>query len=1047
MSLNHDNIEESDVLYSKPDPSELAIKHYGTPRHSGRYPWGSGEDPFQHCGNLYSRITELKKKGLSKKEIADSLGLKEQDISESKLKSIATNENKILKYEKVKALHDKGMSNRAIAKELGIANESSVRSILKPNTAAKIYEVRNTANFLKEQVKEKKMIDIGKGSELYITKDDIKIDDKLVGDEFARSLNVSSSRLDTAVYGLTVEGYHVYSRQVPQPTNPGKFTTVKVLCSPEIDYQTFIRSDANSIKQIKDLTSNDGGETFKPKYEFKYPKSLDPNRLMIRYADDVDPNGSKGIEKDGTIEIRRGCKDLDLGDKRYAQGRILVGEDRYLKGMIVYSDNMPDGIDVIFNTNKSSNVSKLDVLKEVKKDPKTGEIIKDSPFGSNIVKQSGLLNLTREEGEWKDWSNCLPSQFLGKQTTKLAKNQLNKAKEERDDEYRELSSLENPTVKNELLKNFADNCDSAASELKAAAIPGQQYYVMVNINSLKDNEAYCPNFEDGTKLALVRYPHGGIFEIPIVTVNNKNKIGKELLGTDSIDGIGVNHNVAEQLSGADYDGDTVMALPITGNIKISSSNPLPELKGFDPKVEYSVNYDKSTGKGYDDNGNEIKLMSEKEKQKEMGIISNLINDMTLKGANPHETAKAVKHSMVVIDACKHHLDYKRSEIDNDIVSLKKKWQIKEIDPDTGEVKYGGASTLLSRASADIKVPKRQGTPIINTKLNKNGKPNPNYDPNRPEGAYIYKESDDAYYPDRINGDKKNEQLKKPRPEYENSIIYKKKDGTSVIFDKNDKDAWDKYKPAKIKGQTWWRDEKTGEIYFKNKFGERLDYKVKTNTQDVSSMSLTDDANTLVSLQNTKMEQIYAEYANHMKYLANEARKQIVATKDFKKDPKAEEVYSNEVNSLMAKLNNASKNTYRERAATIVASSVVNAKLQDNPDMVKDKESVRKLKQRETEKARKNLGSRRQRIEITEKEWEAIQARAISPSKLKEIMRYADLDILKSYAMPRKQVTFTKAQIARANSLKKAGRTNNEIAAALGCSVSALYNGIFNKEEK
>ena len=354
---------------------------------------------------------------------------------------------------------------------------------------------------------------------------------------------------------------------------------------------------------------------------------------------------------------------------------------------------------------------------------------------------------------------------------------------------------------------------------------------------------------------------------------------------------------------------------------------------------------------------------------------------------------------------------------------------------------------MSRASADIKVPKRQGTPIINTKLNKNGKPNPNYDPDRPEGAYIYKESDDAYYPDRINGDKKNEQLKKPKPEYENSIIYKKKDGTSVIFDKNDKDAWDKYKPAKIKGQTWWRDEKTGEIYFKNKFGERLDYKVKTNTQDVSSMSLTDDANTLVSLQNTKMEQIYAEYANHMKYLANEARKQIVATKDFKKDPKAEEVYSNEVNSLMAKLNNASKNTYRERAATIVASSVVNAKLQDNPDMVKDKESVRKLKQRETEKARKNLGSRRQRIEITEKEWEAIQARAISPSKLKEIMRYADLDILKSYAMPRKQVTFTKAQVARANSLKKAGRTNNEIAAALGCSVSALYNGIFNKEEK
>ena len=30
------------------DLEDGIIKHYGTPRHSGRYPWGSGENPYQH---------------------------------------------------------------------------------------------------------------------------------------------------------------------------------------------------------------------------------------------------------------------------------------------------------------------------------------------------------------------------------------------------------------------------------------------------------------------------------------------------------------------------------------------------------------------------------------------------------------------------------------------------------------------------------------------------------------------------------------------------------------------------------------------------------------------------------------------------------------------------------------------------------------------------------------------------------------------------------------------------------------------------------------
>ena len=88
-------------------------------------------------------------------------------------------------------------------------------------------------------------------------------------------------------------------------------------------------------------------------------------------------------------------------------------------------------------------------------------------------------------------------------------------------------------------------------------------------------------------------------------------------------------------------------------------------------------------------------MKEQTKQTEMGKISNLITDMTLKGASDDEIERAVKHSMVVIDAVKHHLDYKQSYIDNNIDELKAIYQAKP----TG--RNGGASTLISRASSTV----------------------------------------------------------------------------------------------------------------------------------------------------------------------------------------------------------------------------------------------------------------------------------------------------------------------------------------------------------
>jgi len=64
-------------------------------------------------------------------------------------------------------------------------------------------------------------------------------------------------------------------------------------------------------------------------------------------------------------------------------------------------------------------------------------------------------------------------------------------------------------------------------------------------------------------------------------------------------------------------------------------------------------------------------------QMQMGMISNLIMDMTLKGASPDELARATRHSMTIIDAKKHDLNWKQSEKDNNIQELRLRYQGKK----------------------------------------------------------------------------------------------------------------------------------------------------------------------------------------------------------------------------------------------------------------------------------------------------------------------------------------------------------------------------------
>lgn len=651
---------------------EDILMHYGVKRRSGRYPWGSGDNPYQHGGDFLARVEELQRLGKTEKQIADELHLSTTDLRMQV--RVAKHERRALQADRARSLREDGKTLDEIASILGYANDSSVRALLNENTAANKNKAQATAEILKKELAEKGAIDVGTGVE--------------------RQLGVSTGVLQEALFILETEGYNRYGVGVPQVNDPKKRTITPVISVPEID-QREVYQNLDLVKSVGDYHSTDGGESWDKR---EYPASIDSSRVKILYGDEG------GALKDGVIEIRRGVADLDLGDSHYAQVRILVDGTHYLKGMAMYSDDMPDGADIVFNTNKHTGTPKMDVLKKIQDDP-------DNPFGA-LIKANGqshyidadgneklsAINKLKEEGDWDKMSKNLSSQFLSKQPIQLIKKQLDLTYADAADEFSEICSLNNPTVKRKLLLDFADECGSAAVHLKAAALPRQSTQVILPLNAMKETEIFAPNYRDGEKVVLIRYPHGGTFEIPELTVNNKNPTAVSVLGKNIRDAVGINPKVAERLSGADFDGDQVVVIPTGGRVKIQSTPALKDLKDFDPKTDYST--EGKTG---------VRLLAKgAATQRQMGEISNLITDMTLKGATEPEIARAVKHSMVVIDAAKHKLDYRQSEKDNGIAELKKKYQ--GFDDETGH--HGGASTLLSRRKQDVEVPERQGSGVI-----------------------------------------------------------------------------------------------------------------------------------------------------------------------------------------------------------------------------------------------------------------------------------------------------------------------------------------------
>lgn len=891
------------------EEDEKYLIHYGTPRHSGRYPWGSGDNPYQKNSNFLGRYNDLHEQGLSDTDIAKGMGMSLNDLRAQR--QLAKVEYKSAQISTARRLKDSGMSNVAIGEQMGI-NESSVRSLLAPMNKKRNDRLVATRELLKDKVKEKTYLDVGRGVEL--------------------DIGVSKQMLDNAVSTLKNDGYQVINFKETQ-RGTGLKTTRKVLCKEGVTMKELRehRADIGLINERwSDDTENYSSLGLKP------VKSISSKRVAIRYGDEG------GTAKDGVIELRRGVKGLDLGDARYAQVRIGVDGKYFLKGMAIYSDDIPDGYDILFNTNKSSDTKKIDVLKKMQTN-KDGTINQENPFKSSLKLdennhpiQRGYINVVREEGDWSTWSKTLAAQMLSKQPKELIQKQLSLTYDAKRNELDQIEALTNPAIKKKLLKSFADGCDSDAVHLSAAAMPRQATKVILPVTDLKDNEIYAPDFRDGEDVVLIRYPHGGKFEIPELKVNNHDsKEAKSIFkgGGQLKDAVGINTNVAARLSGADFDGDTVLVIP-NNRKEIKTDPALEGLKNFSPSDYY-----------YREN---LPKMPDKTKQAEMGKVTNLITDMTLKGATPEELTRAVKHSMVVIDAQKHTLDYKQSALDNGIKALKEKYQAHDVN---GK-KALGASTLISRAKSDYRVPKRR----MNYKI----------DPTTGEKIWIYTNERRTTYT-------------------------KDKDGKTVAT--------------------------PGDLI------------MQVSTQ----MAETNDAFTLSSGTDPEIE--YAKHANKLKNLANEARLEYDKTKPIVWSSSAKKTYAKEVESLNAQLDNAKRKAPVERKAQSIANQVVSLARDDNPDI--SKEELKKIGTQALVSARANLGLKKSPVNISAKEWEAIQAGAISEHRLEEILNKADLDQVKAYATPISRKTVTASLRGKIKSAYARGFTQSEIADMYGISTSTV----------
>lgn len=933
--------------------AHTGVAHDDNPpgRGSGRWEYGTGENPGQHEFTFKSEVKNLRKQGMKDSEIAKTLLGKKATTTDLKAElSIQTKKER--EFNRIRALQllDECNGNVSeVGRRMG-RNESTIRSFLDEAKAENNTRYEKTAEMLKKRIDScDHPIDVSAHSELY--------------------MNVTDSTKKVALSILEKEGYVKTWVKIPQ-LGTNHETSVMVMAKPGTTYSE-IQKDRFNIQPVVDFSPDKGKTWWTP----KYPESLSSNRIKVRYSEEG------GLAKDGVIEIRPGVKDLSLGNSKYAQVRIAVDGTHYMKGMAMYCDDMPKGYDVIYNTNKKKGTPLIgeeghEVLKRLKINAETGKVDRDNPFGA-LIKRGGqheyigkdgkkhlsVINKIQDEGDWDTWSKTLASQFLSKQPLKLIEQQISTTLKAKHAELDEINSLTNPAIRKKLLADFSESCDATADGLAVKGFKGQAYQVILPIPKMSEKEIYAPNFNNGETVALIRYPHGGIFEIPILTVNNKvNKDNKFM--HNAKDAVGINCKVADRLSGADFDGDTVVVIPMTRNkISIQSHKELPRLKGFEPKDIYKL-------------PDSAPKVTSETKENEMGRVSNLITDMTIAGADFSEIERAVMHSMVVIDSEKHHLDYKQSEKDFGIIELKKKYQ--GVSEKNGQPK--GASTIISKSSSIAYINERKE--IVDTK-----KMTPSELKRYNAGKKVYRDT----------GKTKMEMIKDPK----------------------------KMTPEELK------------VYRAGKKVYRQTDKPKQ--EKVTKMSMVDDAMELVRDPSNKKEVAYAKYANELKAMADSARRDMRSIKPVPVNQSAKKTYATEVEKLNEDLRIAQMNAPRERMAHAIGNARVSEKFKSNPDM--DYEHRQRAKAVALTQARAEVGAGKDKIVISDKEWEAIQAHAISTSKLNEILNNTDMESVKKRAMPKGREKILSASDLNRMYAMLANKNNTvqDVANALGVSVSTIHN--------
>ena len=969
-------------LFDEEQPGN-ELSHYGTPRHSGRYPWGSGENPYQGDAAFQKHVNKMRERGWTNTEIAKSMKM---STSEYRAKLDIAGENvRKGRNEAIFKLTDKGYSKTKVAKMLDIP-EATVRYVLKNVDNEKRSSTRGVADTLKKAVDEQKYIDVGHGVESH--------------------MHISKDKLRHAVALLEAEGYKI-SPHYQQQMGTGKPTTIKVLTKADTPWAEIEAAKREGKINFPNYFYED--RDYQNPHRLETPTSVSSKRVQVIYGDEK-VNGHTGTERDGLIELRRGCEDLNLGRNHYAQVRIAVDGTHYLKGVAVYADDLPKGIDIRVNSNKPKGTPLMSddkdvetVFKRMKPDP-----ITNNPFGASIEQNDenlkytqvhykgkdgkehlSALNIVNEQGTWDEWSRNLPAQFLSKQTVPLAKRQLSLDAKMRKDDLQEILSISNPAVKKNLLNSFADNCDSAACHLKAASMPRQSTHLIVPFPDMKENEIYAPNFSNGERVVLIRFPHAGRFELVELKVNNKYEQARKTIGTggdnDVInDAVGIHPKAAEKLSGADFDGDTVIVIP-NNNGYIKTHAPLKELDNFadDLRVRYKR-----------DPKEEPRHMTAQEKGMQMGLVSNLITDMTIKGAPASEIARAVKYSMVVIDAEKHDLDFRRAFRDNNIQQLYIKWQGKS---------GGGGSTIISRASGEQDVPYRKA-----------GERRIDPETGKLKVFYIDPKTGDKLYTETGRTYSRQKMVDRKGPD--GKPIIDPKTGRHIkdpVLDENGKPIWEKV-PSLTKSQKMYEHKDAAELYSdpKNPF---------------------------------PMEKVYGEYANEMKDLARQARLEASRVKANKINPAASKLYATEVKELSDALAKAQENAPLERKAQMLASKFFAMKKADNPELAYDKDKRKKAQAQCLEEARYRVKARKNNITISDKQWEAIQAGAISNQKLEEILKNTDVDALKKRALPKTPKGISAGKLSTARLKLDRGYSPNEVAKSLGVSLSTLYRALGKKE--